>query len=103
MLAQLLVGDKEAFMRKAQLMRGPEGFGEKRYCPVCKKLIVKNEQGDMFCENHSLDYKKNGKCFWHRYKDGTNYWSDPVEVMQSMAKEHPELQAILDEYMSGNG
>lgn len=90
--------DKKTFLRKAQLMRGPEGWGENRYCPVCKKPIHTNEQGDMTCENFSLGYEKNGKCFWHRWKDGTNYWSDLMDVMKSMAKDNPEMEAILKEH-----
>ena len=94
-LFMLLTGmDKKTFDIKAGLMRGPEGWGDKRYCPVCKKPIVSNEQGDRFCENFSLDYEKNGKCFWHRWKDGTNYWSDPITVMKAMAKDHPEVDFI---------
>jgi len=91
----------EEFNRKAQLMRGPKGWGENRYCPVCKKPIHTNDRGDRFCENFSLDYKKNGKCFWHRWKDGTNHWSSPVEVMRAMAVDCPEIAELLKEYSEG--
>lgn len=98
-MMQLMTGmTSEQFARKAQLMRGPEGWGDEKSCPVCKKPIHVNEQGDTFCENFSLDYEKNGRCFWHRWKDGTNHWSDPMEVMKGMAKDCPEIDALLKEY-----
>ena len=84
------------FLRKAQLMRSPEGMSDNKYCPNCKKPVRTNEKGDMYCTNYSLDYEKNGKCFWHRYADGLNYWSSPVEIAKVKAQEYPELRGVVE-------
>jgi hypothetical protein len=77
----------EEFQRKADLMRDPEGFGENKRCPVCKKSIKTDEQGDTYCGEFTVNYKVRGGCFWHRYKNGTNYWTEPSELMQVLKKE----------------
>ena len=81
--------NKDEFMRQAQLMINPEGYPERDICPICKNKIKKEENGDMFCENYTIDEKeiKNGKCFWHRYKNGLNYWSPPSQMIPVMCKE----------------
>ena len=77
------------FIRKADLMRNPEG-PKKDICPACKKRIVVNAKGDQYCENFNLDYEKQNppKCYWHRYVDGLNYWSSPEEIIPILAKKH---------------
>jgi len=93
---------KDEFMRTANLKRNPEGFGEQKRCPVCKRPVeVINEDGDIACENFSLDYEKNGKCYWHRWANGTNYWSSPKDVLEAAAKEFPEFGALYKEHFGG--
>jgi len=94
---QNVVGmDKDAFLRNAQLMRGPGGFEKPGYCPICKKELVKNEQGDLYCKDFNIGYKKEGGCFWHRYKDGLNYWSEPEEMFKDMAAKNPEFKKAYE-------
>lgn len=88
--------NKEQFLRTAGLMRNPEGFDGPKRCPLCKKKIITNEEGHMFCENFSSNYEKDGKCYWHRYEDGLNYWSKPEEVFDTLAKKDPEFKALYD-------
>lgn len=70
------ITSKEDFMRSASLMRNPENGR----CPACKLQIRTNDKGDQYCQKFDLDYKKNGGCYWHRYKDGLNYWSSIKEI-----------------------
>ena len=93
--------DKDEFMRKANLMRNPEGWDEEKRCPVCKKpIIIDKETGDMFCSNYSIGYKTENKCYWHRYSDGLNYWSTPEEMVQSMCSKDPEFKKKFEDMFS---
>ena len=100
-LQNLLMGNTEDVKRDINLQRNPEGIGDTKYCPVCKKPIQVNEQGDQMCENFSLDYKRNGKCYWHRWNDGTNHWSSPIEIFDAFAKESPEFREIYEKHKRG--
>jgi len=91
---------KNEFIRKDQLMRNPEGFEKPGYCPICKKELVINEQGDLFCKNFSIGYEKDGRCFWHRYIDGLNYWSSPEEMVKSMCNKDPEFKRKYEKIYS---
>lgn len=95
--------DVEKAKRKMHLMRGPEGIGDEKYCPVCKKPIHVGERGDMTCENFELreNYENTDKCFWHRWHDGTNYWSEPMEIFEAFAKESPEFKEVLEKAKRG--
>lgn len=85
-LFHIMLGMGEAeFHRTAGLTRNPEGPPEQKCCPVCKKPILRDEQGDLRCENFSLDYERNDGCYWHRYADGLNYWSKPAEILKSIS------------------
>lgn len=101
MLFELLTGmNEEQFMRKAQLMRNPEG-ADKDICPVCKSKIRTNEQGDKFCVNYEQCYEKvSDKCYWHRYADGTNMWSSPEECIKAMCDTDPEFAREFENLMS---
>jgi len=92
--------DKKTFMRKAQLMRNPGGFEKPGYCPVCKKDLIQNDQGDLFCEDFNISYEEKGGCFWHRYADGLNYWSEPEEMFAVMAKNDPKFKEKYDRVIS---
>jgi hypothetical protein len=82
---QMVTGlTKEEFLRKAGLLRNPEGYGKTKHCPVCKSPI-QEERGDLFCINHSLNYERDGKCYWHRYADGTNYWTPASELIKVLS------------------
>ena len=81
---------KEEFLRKAILMRNPEGFAGDR-CPNCKSNIKKNAHGDMWCEKHNLNDKTS--CPWHRHHDGTNYWSSINEIIDAK----PEIKKKMQE------
>jgi hypothetical protein len=70
------------FFRKVGLCRNPE----RGRCPICKKQVELSGNGDRHCENFSLNHEKDGKCYWHRYADGTNYWTSPEELMRVMSK-----------------
>jgi hypothetical protein len=100
MLQQIIGMDKEEFERTAGLMRNPEGSGKPGRCPVCKNKLIKNDRGDLFCVNFDVGYKKNGKCFWHRYEDGLNYWSTPEEMFKSMCDKDPEFKAKYNQVYS---
>lgn len=90
LLRSLIGMSRDEFKRKAGLMRNPE----RNHCPVCKKPIHANDQGDLFCENLNLNYENEGGCFWHRYEDGTNYWSSPEEIFAQAKKKYPELKDL---------
>ena len=87
---------KEEFLRKMGLMRNPKGWDEIKRCPVCKKEIKETENG-VQCSNFSIDYKESGKCYWHRYTDGLNYWSSPEEMFKVMCQKDPEFKKKFDE------
>jgi len=74
----------EKIKRLAKLAKNPEN----RKCPACNASINIRKNGDMFCNRFNLDYEKQAGCFWHRYENGLNYWSEIEEVMRAMSKEH---------------
>jgi len=88
---------KKEFLRKAGLMRNPEGFEKPGYCPICKKELRQNDQGDLFCVDWTPGYEKEGGCYWHRYADGLNYWSSPAEMFKVMAEKDPEFMKKYDQ------
>jgi hypothetical protein len=92
--------DKAAFLRKAGLMRNPEGFEKPGYCPICKKELRQNDQGDLYCTDWNPGYEKEGGCYWHRYADGLNYWSEPEEIFKVMAENDPEFKKMYDQAKS---
>lgn len=98
MFETVLGMSKDEFMRKANLMRNPEGFESPGHCPVCKKELIQSENGDLFCKNFSIQYETNADsgCYWHRYADGLNYWSSPNEMFEAMAKVNPSFKKIYD-------
>lgn len=100
----LLGMDRKTFERKGKLMRNPEGLGEQKYCPLCKKPIRINDRGDMTCENFELreDYTDSDKCMWHRWEDGTNYWSNPMEALKAMAKKDPKIAELIKQFEKQN-
>ena len=100
MCESLLGMDRKSFERKAQLMRGPEGFEKPGYCPVCKKELHVNDKGDLFCKDFNLDYEKKGGCYWHRYADGLNYWSSPEELFSVMADKNPAFKDAYEKIMN---
>ena len=81
-----LMFNKKELLRKVALWRNPEGL-DQNVCPECKGKIRTTEKGDKFCENYSIDEKKEGACCWHRYANGLNYWSEPEELITVLAKE----------------
>ena len=91
---------KEEFKRKAGLMRNPEGLEKPGRCPVCKAELKQNDQGDLYCSNYSSGYEKDGGCYWHRYKDGLNYWSSPEEMFKAMVETDPEFKTFYDQAMN---
>lgn len=99
MFKAMLGMDKNEFVRKANLMRNPEGFEKPGYCPVCKKELVQ-DNGNLFCKDFSTQYDTKGGCYWHRYEDGLNYWSSPQEMFDAMAKKDPDFKKIYDAALS---
>lgn len=81
---------------KVNLARNPEGYKDPKRCPICKKEIKVDSKGGMFCSNYSPDYEKSGKCYWHRYSNGLNYWSSPTEIMREACKKYPELKKMME-------
>lgn len=76
-------------MLYAIMKRNPEGmYGD--VCPNCKSKLKQNKKGDLHCENFTLTSLEIecGKCPWHRYSDGTNYWSPPEELMKILSEMH---------------
>jgi len=94
----LLGMDKNHFTQKAVLMRNPEGFEKPGYCPICKKELHQNDQGDLFCKDYTPDYERKDGCYWHRYEDGLNYWSTPEEMVKTMAEKNPRFKKVFEEH-----
>jgi len=101
LMCEALLGmDRKSFERKAQLMRNPEGFEKPGYCPVCKKELIQNDQGDLYCKDWNPGYETQGGCFWHRYADSLNYWSSLEEMFEVMAAKDPEFKRMYDQARS---